>query len=201
MNKPAVETPAFLSKEYARLKSFGKPVQYTEFGNKSTFSNDDPDKWRLAAWVSFMNESGMLYWNMSGRKTQARPGTTGNSNAFLGPETRKAFRILNRFTRNLSVTLRPRLVEGTGRLPIEAWALGNEKTTVFYAHNRVDHAKPTPSLEVFVWTGPGTYRVKWIDPASGKLRLESRLFTQQNIAALAVPRFRVDIAARIERVA
>ena len=44
MNIPAAETDAWLADKIGRLKSYGKPVLNTEFGNKGVLSNVDPVK-------------------------------------------------------------------------------------------------------------------------------------------------------------
>ena len=195
---PAKDVPYFLSKEFARLKSFGKPVQYTEFGNKSSVSNYDPVKWRQAAWTCFMNEGGMLYWNMSGRKTVPNPAATGNSNTYLGPETRQAFRVLADFTKDLPVTMRPVMAGFDGRLPVEVWALGNDQVTVVYVNHADTHEGEVDVADVPVWTGPGRFHLKWIEPATGKVVREQDLGTRQFVLWLDVPPVKEDLAAKLE---
>ncbi|MFC1581990.1 DUF5060 domain-containing protein [Planctomycetota bacterium] len=194
----ARQVPAYLSMQFARQKSYGKPVQYTEFGNKVQLSNYDPDKWRLAAWVSFMHESGMLYWNMSGRKTIPNPDSMSNSNAYLGPETRQGLRALQEFSAGLPLSLRPRQIFNVHRTPLEAWALGDGNLTVLYAHNPVDHTKPTKPTMLMIRTGPGDFNIQWTDPATGETVGSQDVSCEQQIMHLDIPSFTIDLAGRIE---
>ena len=100
---PSNDVDVYLAKEIGKHNAHGKVVQYTEGGNKDWISNYDPIKLRVAVWTAFMNESGMLFWSMSGRKTDPAKGRGRNSNAYIGPETRQAFRVLNEFTRDLPI--------------------------------------------------------------------------------------------------
>ena len=52
---------------------------------------------------AFMNESGMLFWSMSGIRTVPQKKPRGNANAYLGPESRKYFRVLMDFVKDLCV--------------------------------------------------------------------------------------------------
>jgi len=201
MGMPASEVPSYLSKEFARFKSFGKPVLYTEFGNQAQLGNDDPVKWRLAVWTSFMNECGLGFWNMSGRKVPPKP-KGGPVNAWLGPDTRQAFRVLAETTRDLPVDMRPAIPGFTSQLPVQSWALSNGEKSIVYVHHFRSHEQAVKLTEALqVWTGPGTYHVKWLDPATGAVVEELDITTGQNILELKVPEFKIDLAARISRVA
>ncbi|HUU42697.1 MAG TPA: DUF5060 domain-containing protein, partial [Planctomycetota bacterium] len=82
MGMPPNEVDAYVTQQIAIYKSYGKVVQNTEFGNQGKLSNFDPVKWRIAVWTAFMNESGLLFWGMSGRKTVATGvNRGGNANA------------------------------------------------------------------------------------------------------------------------
>ena len=199
MGNPPNEVPGHLSKEIARFKSYGKPVLYTEFGNQAVYSNDDPVKWRVAVWTAFMNECSIGFWNMSGRRTKPKD-KGGPVNAYLGEESRKHFKILNEFTRDLPVSLRPVTPGFTSEQPIQSWALGNEKLTVLYLHHFRAYEPITIKDALHIWTGPGKFHVKWIDPASGKVLGENDLSANGNALEVKAPEFSIDIAARIERV-
>ncbi len=163
---PANEVDIYLAKEIARFKSYNKPILCTEFGNQGMFSNYDPLKWRIAAWAAYMNASNILFWGDSGKKT--RPPTR-SSNAYLGPETRQALRVLNNFTKDLPVDMRPvDVMVFTGKVRIST--LSNGKVTVVYAHHHIDHTKTYKwKKPLLVQTGNGTFNVKWINPADGKV--------------------------------
>lgn len=190
------ETPGHLSKEFARLKSFGKPVLYTEFGNQAPLGNYDPVKFRVAAWTSFMNEAGLVFWNMSG--TKVKPPSQRNPNAYLGPDTRQHFRVLAEFTRSLPVTLRP-VFGVTDHQEIQVWVLGNSQTTVLYCHNPIDYGKKTEPKDIIVGAGPGEFNLTWIDPGTGTVLKEETVQGQGKLLTLKVLPFQVDIAARLER--
>jgi len=133
MGMPAKDVDAHLGKEFARFKSFGKPVLYTEFGNQGQLSNYDPIKWRIATWTAFMNECGILFWNMSGKKVSGL--SRGNANAYLGPESRQYFRVLREFTKDLPIDMRPVAAGYTEQTDIRTYGLSNGKVTVVYVRS------------------------------------------------------------------
>jgi hypothetical protein len=199
---PDLEVDALVAKDVGALKSYGKVVQYTEFGNKNTLSNDDPVKWRLAAWTALMNESGMLFWSMSGRKTSPSAELSGNSNAYLGRDSRAHFRALLDFVRDLPITARPQAIETVSQ-QFRAYCLGDRDTTMLYLHHFRDHGKPTEAEPLRVQLGAGRYRVHWIDPADGKpLAPDPPVSGSPGMfLMITVPPFAVDAACRIDRIA
>ncbi len=202
MGMPPNEVDAYLTKVLAELKSYGKPVVNTEFGNQGQLSNYDPVKWRIAVWTAFLNESSLLFWGMSGRKLPAgRKGARGNANAYIGPESRRSFQVLNDFTRDLPVDLRPVRSGYTEHGDVRTYALSNGKVTVLYVHHFADHAKAFQLPDkLFVKTGPGSFRAKWIDPADGKVIRTEQLSTEQTQLAVPLPPVTIDAACRIERI-
>lgn len=197
---PAKDIDVYLSKQIAAYKSFGKPVQYTEFGNKSNLSNYDPVKWRLALWTAYMNECGMLYWSQSGSKTLPRETISGNSNTYIGPDTRQHFRAFFQIAGDLPIDMRPRYVY-PGYWGFRGYALGNGKFSIVYLHHYEDHAKELKLADgIMVDTGPGNFRCAWFDPASGKALGEPRdIVTRQRFSSLLVPPFTIDVVCRVER--
>jgi hypothetical protein len=197
---PATEVDALLTAEIAAMKSYGKVVQYSEFGNKSTLSNVDPTKWRVAAWASFMNESGILFWSMSGMKTVPTAQSQGNSNTYLGADSREHFRVLLNFTRELPIDLRPQAVDGRSR-QFRAYALGNNDLTILYLHHHQSHEQATSRDSIRVQTGPGRFRLRWFDPQDGKqMGPDLAMGGRQAFMTLSVPPFTVDAVCRIDRV-
>ncbi len=200
MNIPAQEVPGYLSKEFARLKSWGKPVLYTEFGNMPPLGNDDPVKWRMAEWTAFMNECGLGFWNMSERKLKVPTKVDTNpNNAYLGPGSRRHLRILADFTRGLPLDLLPVTPCFEAEQSALVWALADKDMAVLYAQHPKDPAKAKAGL-ARLWTGPGKFRVRWIDPDSGNKILEETRETEQNILDLPMPAFKADLAARLDRI-
>ena len=198
---PAWETEGQLTREFARLKSFGKPVMFTEFGNKGWLSNRDPDKWRIAVWTAFMNESSMLFWSMSGIQTV--PDTLrrgGNANAYLGPEDRRYFRNFAAFAQDLTTDLRPAMVGyGGGIDPLNRYALSNGRLSVLYLQHRTGHDSAV-AVDIFLWSGPGEFEVRWFDPRSGEWSGPERRATEGEVLRLRSPEVSQDMAAKIVKV-
>ncbi len=200
MSIPAWEVEQHLSKQYARLKSFGKPVMYTEFGNKGTLSNRDPVKWRIAVWTAFMNESSMLFWSMGGILLPEAPeGRGGNANAYLGPEARASFRHFLNFVRELPIDMRPVMVGYPGRNQLNKYALSNGEITVLYLNHYSGHDSST-SGGIYVMTGPGEFEISWFDPSTGETVGTERAETESYTLIFPSPDVTTDMAAKIKRV-
>ncbi|GEM_PF-1053632 len=196
---PAQEVDAELTKQFAAMKSYGKPVQYTEFGNKGTLPNVDPIKWRVAVWTSFMNESGMLFWGMSGRKVRLSPNS--NSNAYIGPDSRQHFRVLLDFARDLPIDVRPKYSNDSPEFQFRSYTLSNSATSVVYLHRRGGYEGQTREQQFRVQTGPGRFTVKWINPEDGKtVGAPRETSTLNQFLYVKVPAFSVDLACRIDRI-
>ncbi len=200
MSIPAWEVEEHLSKEYARLKSFGKPVMYTEFGNKGILSNRDPVKWRNAVWTAFINESSMLFWSMGGILLPEAPeGRGGNANAYLGSEARAYFRHFLNFVRELPIDIRPVMVGYPGRNQLNKYALSNGEITVVYLHHYSGHDSST-SGGIYVMTGPGEFEISWYDPSTGETVGTERAETESYTLIFDSPEVTTDMAAKIKRV-
>ena len=180
-------------------KSDGKPVLSTEFGNKGVLSNVDPVKWRIAAWTAYMSESNILFWDMSGFKT--KPGRSrGNSNAYLGPDTRQHLRVLNNFTQALPIDMRPVECTYSQHANVRMYALSGRKTSVLYVHHFADHSRPfVLGQKVYLHTGPGNFRVTWVDPASGEVVKTDKCETRGQYAFFDMPPVTVDLVCRLDR--
>jgi hypothetical protein len=203
MGMPVNDVDVYLAGQIGMYKSFGKVVQNTEFGNQGPLGNIDPIKWRVATWTAFMNESGLVFWGMSGRKWPA--GTIkadgGNANAYLGPDSRQYFRVLNDFTKCLPIDLRPAATGWTRHDEIRQYALSDGKVTVLYVHHFRDYSKAYALRgPLYVQTGPGRFRVRWIDPADGREIASEEVDTSQVYSKLTMPPVVIDIAARLDRI-
>jgi hypothetical protein len=202
MGMRANEVDTYVTKVIAALKSYGRPVVNTEFGNQGWLSNYDPIKWRIAVWTGFMNESSILFWSMSGVKTKGKRPYRGNANAYLGPESRKYFRVLNEFTRDMPIDMRPVRIGFHEHNDVRALALSNGNLTAVYIHHFSDHSKPYTLPEpLFVQTGPGKFSAVWIDPSDGRTIETCELETGDQFLRLPVPAVMIDLACRIERIA
>ena len=202
MGMPAEGVDAYLAQQFGLFKSYGKVVQNTEFGNQGQLSNDDPVKWRVAVWTAFMEESGLLFWGMSGRKVPAgTPNPKGNANAYIGPEARQSFRVLNGFVKDLPIEMRPVAIGYHEQTDIRLSALSNGARTLVYLHHFADHAKPFAlPYKLQVQVGPGRYRLRWIDPADGRELQAEELETSQQYLSFRAPPVTVDLACRIDRI-
>jgi hypothetical protein len=203
MSIPASRVDEHLVNEIVRMKSFGKPVQYTEFGNKGTLSNVDPVKWRLAVWTCYIREAGMLFWSMSGSKTQADPKKLqGNSNAYLGPDARNYFRVHLQFVKDLPVDMRPVLCgfETLNHDPeVRVAGLGNGEVFVVYLNHSGDHETEVQPNPLRLWTGPGRFKVTCVDPETGDVLRQFEVGTGQFFLSVSVPPMKVDQAVKLER--
>jgi hypothetical protein len=195
---PASEVDGHLVKEIARFKSFGKPVVYTEFGNQGTLSNNDPVKYRIAVWAAFMNEAAILFWHTGGRITEGRPDAKGNANAYLGPEDRKYFKVFQDFVKDVPVTLRPVFngFRGDPGDDLVRYALSDGKMTVLYLHHYGNHETKSQGT-IYVWTGPGKFKITWIDPATGEVKGTDETTAKGNVCIFKSPEVVIDMAAKM----
>ena len=202
MGMPPNGVDAYVASQIAIYKSYGKVVQNTEFGNQGKLSNFDPVKWRIAVWTAFLNESGLLFWGMSGRKTVATGvNRGGNANAYIGPESRQYFRVLNAFNRDMPVDMKPVPSGYLEHTDLRTCALSNGEVTALYVHHFSDHEKEYQlPYKLFVETGPGKFRVRWIDPADGKEIQTEEVSTVQQFLSLMLPPVKIDAACRIDRI-
>jgi hypothetical protein len=197
---PANEVDNFLSTEFGKLKSYGKVIQNTEFGNQGWLSNYDPIKWRISVWASFFNEGGLLFWGMSGKKTIGKRPYKGNANAYIGKESRQYFRVFNKFNKDLPIDMRPILSGYTEHNDIRIYALSNGKISVVYIHHFSDHNKsyqfPDP---LYLQTGPGKYKITWINPEDGKvIKVEEQITEHQYLIIKKIPAVKIDLACRMD---
>ena len=202
MGMPANDVDVYLASQIAVYKSYGKVVQNTEFGNQGKLSNYDPVKWRIAVWTAFMNESGMLFWGMSGRKTTATGvNKGGNANAYIGPESREAFRVLNEFNRDMPIDMKPVPSGWSEHDQLRTWALSNGQVTAVYVHHYADHAKEFQlAYKLHVETGPGKFHARWIDPENGKELKTEDVSTPSDYVQVTLPPVKIDAACRVDRV-
>jgi hypothetical protein len=200
MGMPASQVDAYVAEQIGRLKSYGKPVLNTEFGNQGWLSSYDPIKWRIATWTAFLNESSILFW-YSAVKSEGRRPYGGNANAYIGPESRQYFRVLSSFTQSFPIDLRPVAIGYTEHNDVRLSALSNGKLTVIYAHHFSDHGStyelPDP---LFVQTGPGKFIAVWIDPVNGDVVKTEDVETSHQYLIFQLPPVTIDLACRLERI-
>ena len=195
------QVDAYLTQQIGIYKSYGKVVLNTEFGNQGQLSNVDPVKWRIAVWAAFMNESSLLFWDMSGSRLPAgRTGGHGNANAYIGADSRQHFRVLNAFTQDLPVDLRPVTFGNHAQADIRTYALSNGRIAVLYVHHFSDHATVvTTPWPLQLTTGPGRFRLRWTDPADGREVLTTDAVTENQVLEIRLPPVQVDLACRVDR--
>jgi hypothetical protein len=201
MGMPANEVDLHTVGQIAALKSLGKLVQNTEFGNQRQLSNHDPVKWRIAVWASHMHESSLLFWSMSQSKMPPAHLSQGNANAYIGPDSRRHFRVFHQLTAGLPIDLRPRSIGYTDHADIRAYALGDGRQGLVYIHHFSDHTKAFTNPEpLLMQSGPGSWRIRWHDPEDGREVRVDEAKTAQQYLAIRVPELRIDLVARIERI-
>ncbi|MCD6364747.1 MAG: DUF5060 domain-containing protein [Planctomycetes bacterium] len=200
MGMKACDVDVYIAAEIGKFKTYGKVVQYTEFGNQGWLSNYDPVKWRIATWTAFMNESGILFWGMSGHIVEGKRPYRGNANAYLGADSRKYFRVLADFTAGMPIDMKPVACGYTEHQNIRVYALSNGAVTALYVNHFSDHTKehqfPDP---LFVRTGPGTFKLHWINPADGGTVRTGQKKTDGIFLKLRLPPITMDLACRIDR--
>lgn len=204
MGIPANEVDAYINQQIAVFKSHGKCVINTEFGNQGSLSNYDPVKWRIAVWTAFMNESSMLFWSASGRKLAVGENQgNGNANAYIGPDSRQHFRVLNEFTRGMPVDMKPVAIGFHSQRNMRTYALSDGQVTAIYVHHFDDHTVPLEdrgAWGLMVQTGPGRFVARWTDPADGRELRRDELQAQQQFLNVPRPPVTIDAACRIDRV-
>jgi hypothetical protein len=199
MGMRASQVDAYVAEQIGKFKSYGKPVLNTEFGNQGWLSSYDPIKWRIATWTAFLNEGNILFW-YSAVKSQGRRPYRGNANAYIGPESRRFFSVLNSFTQSCPIDLRPVAIGYTEHNDVRLYALSNGKVTVIYANHFSDHGSSFELPEaLFVQTGPGKFKAVWIDPANGETVKTEHLETAQQFLTFQLPPIKIDLACRMER--
>jgi hypothetical protein len=201
MAMPAREVDAYVVSQIALFKSRGKLVQNTEFGNQGALSNVDPVKWRIAVWAAHLHESSLVFWSMSQRQFPAGHLTNGNANAYIGPDTRRAFRVFHDVTAGLPVDMRPVAVGYVDQRQVRAYALAGDGRALVYVHQVADHMTAiTLADPLLVQTGPGRWRARWVAPESGDELASEDVETGQQYLSLRVPPVTVDAVARLERI-
>ena len=199
MGMSANEVDDYVVSQIAVLKSYGKLVQNTEFGNQGKLGNVDPVKWRIAVWSAFMHESGILFWGMSGRQTEGRAGS-GNSNAYIGPDSRQHFRAFHQLTHDLPTDIRPAMIGYTAHDNVRVYGLCNGRQGIVYIHHFNDHTSAFAGGKLMMQTGQGLWRMRWFDPADGKEVASADVSTPQQYLVFQPPPVTIDLVGRLERI-
>jgi hypothetical protein len=199
MGMPEQDVDSYLTKVFALYKSYGKPLLNTEFGNQRILSNVDPVKWRISAWVAFMNETSLLFWGMSGQKDEFGTRKSGNCNAYIGADTREHMRILDRITKACPVDMRPIATGWHDHRDVRSYGLANQTRALLYLHHFSDHAQAHDMRELMAQAGPGRFTVRWIDPTAGKEVAVQHAETAQQFLVLDPPPFTVDLVGWLEK--
>jgi hypothetical protein len=109
--------------------------------------------------------------------------------------------VLNEFTKDMPLDMRPVPVGYHEHTDIRTYGLSNGAVTAVYIHHFADHTKPfTLSYKLDVQTGPGRYKLRWIDPADGKEIKTEELETVQQFLPFRHPPVTIDLACRIDRI-
>lgn len=203
MGMPANQVDAYLVSQINIFTRYGKPVVNTEFGNQGTLGNYDPVKYRISVWTAYMQESSLLFWGMSFNKfTQGDPKAKGNANAYIGPDSREHFRIFHQLVDDLPPAMRPRPIGYTEQIDIRLYSLADKDHGIIYIHHFSDHSKPyTNPDKLMMDTGPGKWKLRWVDPATGADVKQDEVTTAGQYLEFAMPPVTVDLVCVMRKVA
>ena len=202
MGMSANAVDAYLVSQINIYTKYGKPVVNTEFGNQGTLGNYDPVKYRIAVWTAYTQESSLLFWGMSFAKfTTGNPKAKGNSNAYIGADSRAHFRVFHQLVDNLPLDMRPRPIGYTDQLDIRLYSLADKDHGVIYIHHFSDHSKPYVNPDKLMMdTGPGKWKLRWVDPVTGSTVKQDEVTTTGEFLEFAMPPVTVDMVCVMERV-
>jgi outer membrane protein assembly factor BamB len=187
------DSDILIAKKVAQAKKWGKPVVFSEQGNKITnWDEKSALRMRIRSWTAFFSEAILIFWNSSYKK-----GFVSNSfeatNIYLGEEERKYINILQNFTSDADVKLKPFEID-LNNVEIRSYGLRSDKQILGYFHHFTNHKNPVNSkinLD-FPKSGQG----EWVNPADGKII--GRFRVSQGRQILTVPAFIIDLALKIE---
>ena len=200
MGMPAKDVDAYLCTQLLRFKSFGKPVQYTEFGNQGILTQRRPGQ------VADRHVDGLhervphpVLGNV-GREDQGRRRPRATPTPTSARKTASTSASCRSSARDLPLDLRPVASGYTDQLQLRTYALGNGQTAVLYVHHFATTRRPTTLTdEFFVATGPGKFKLRWIDPATGETVQEDDVATSGLFSTIKIPPVKIDLACRFDR--
>jgi len=169
-----------------------RPILIGEAGSHDPYGDYDPERYRLAIWTAFTNESGILFWLQLPKYNFF---DNGLSNQYIGSEERGFAKILA----NLNTDFDPLAVPVTTTLSpstsFRGYVLGSSQDIEgYFVHITNQHAPLTGATVKFTIPAAGM-QGSWIDPATGKTL---QTFTPASgLQTLAIPSFNCDIVLRI----
>lgn len=176
-----------------KYKKYEKPVIIGEQGNKKVnWDEASADRMRIRSWTAFFNEAILVFWNQSDKKDHYG-SSFKNANIYLGEEERRYMKILQDFTKDISV--RAKMVEIPVRNSnVRTYGLKSDKELQGYFYHYKDHNKKISArvnLDL-----PGKTILTWIDPSTGEIIRTDRLFSGKE--RIFTPPFSIDLALKVE---
>lgn len=171
----------------------GRPILVGECGNHDPYGSYDPERYRIAIWTAFTNESGLLFWPQNPKYNFF---TNGLANQYIGSEERGFAKVMANFNADFDPLAIPKTVTlSPAGTPMRAYVLGsNSDLAGYFVHTTNQHA-PLTDGKVTVTIPASGMQGEWMDPATGKViqTFAPTIGSQQ----LAIPAFNCDIVMRI----
>jgi len=176
-----------------KYEEYQKPIVFGEHGNKKENWNEtSAERMRIRSWTAFFNEAIFIFWNQSGRRDYPA-SSMSNANIFIGEEERGYMRILQDFTKDISLTAKKVFLE-TGNPSVRSYGLKSEEELLGYFFHYVNQNNPTSFS--FKFTLPKNSMLTWTNPVTGEVIKTSRL--PAGLQTISSPSFSVDLALRIK---
>jgi len=173
--------------------SCGKPVIWTEFGNKGVcHTPESPFRWRVATWSIFFNEGAVIFWQTSNPEY-----TSGAANAYFNAEVRRYFSYLDAYNRDFDKNAVPVIVPVSNK-SVRTYGLLGPKHFGLYIY---DYSRPYNGRSGVIVNLSGQVSNMasgvgvWIDPVMGMVR--STVTITPETTQLVVPYFVSDIALKV----
>jgi hypothetical protein len=169
-----------------------QPILIAEAGNRTPFSNYEPNRFRIFLWTSMFNEAGILFWNTS--YARLAPGSMETSNMFIGPEERELAKIFTSFVSDFDVLAKP--AEATiSPASVRGYVLAGSRWVGGYFVNGANQSNLTSGVKVTIRVPTIGLEGQWIDPKTGAVL--QRFTPGMGVQTLTIPTFVADIVLRI----
>ena len=189
--EPIEESDLKTLEQIEKYKQYSKPVVFGEQGNKDlNWDETSAARMRIRSWVAFFNEAIIIFWNLSDDKSFYDP-VLQNANIFIGKEERSFMKILQDFTKNISLAVEiiPLPIDNKS---VRSYGLQSDKELLgYFFHHSNQDKQTTFSLNVSM-SRSGT--LNWVDPVTGKVISSIQL--KEGLHTILSPDFSVDLALK-----
>jgi len=176
-------------------RAHGKPIIYGEYGNSScnVISNNALQA-RCRAWTAFFREAALAWWEMNWSDHYC-PGN-GAANLYVGPDERRYFRHLQRFTTNLDPGARVgNTWSYTSSAGMRGYELRSDSSVYIYVKDTSSFTRTVSDLRV-TFQSPGSGTAYWFSPQTGDTLGQAAVTSGSR--TLTAPSFTLDIALKLE---